>query len=105
MLAERLSGLVLFILCLPVIAEGVVLYALVAGDPILIREDFVTRNGSTVSVWRFRTQDHGRPIFGVPFFESISDFLRRFRINDMPMFWNVVRGDIGLSECWRHLRH
>ena len=51
----------------------------------------------TVRYYRFRTQSPDIVSWG-------TRWLRRYRLDEDPLLWSVVRGDVRLNEVMRHLK-
>ncbi len=121
-----LSGLGL-ILSAPVMFCVAIAVYIDTGRPILFRQHRIGRDRQPFTVLKFRTMRNGSES-GSPFTVQGDDritrlgrWLRRFRLDELPQFWNVFRGDMSLigpraesAECVAqyealipsyHLRH
>ena len=73
------------------------------GSPILFRQKRVGKNGVPFTMLKFRSMRHDAEAGGKAF-ASRNDpritrtgvFLRKFRFDEIPQFWNVLRGDMSI---------
>jgi len=117
---DRLIGLVLGVLLLPVVLLLGVYVLARLGRPILYREDRVGRNGRIFKMNRFRTMRVAAS--AEEDFESrilpAGRTLRRWSLDELPQTWNIVLGHMSLigprpERCeivnsyqpWQHRRH
>lgn len=71
--------------------------------PIFYRQERIGRLGKPFNILKFRSMYHGAEN-GVPKLSSASDdrittigrILRRYRIDEIPQFWNILKGDMSL---------
>jgi lipopolysaccharide/colanic/teichoic acid biosynthesis glycosyltransferase len=74
---------------------------LIDGRPIFFAQDRVGRNGKVFRMLKLRTMG-GRPQGGVatvrndPRVTPLGRTLRRFRIDELPQFWHVIRGEMSI---------
>ncbi len=87
--------------CLPVL--GVVALAVWVGSPgpVLFRQRRVGRGGVEFTLLKFRTMRlNSEPTQvtakGDPRITKLGRWLRRFKLDELPELWNVVRGDMSL---------
>ena len=97
-IAAGSAGLVVF---LPVIGVLAVLTFLAQGPPIFFRQVRVGLGGSSFTLMKFRTMNDQRNSSGelLPDDDrttSIGQFLRRFRLDELPSFLAVVGGEMSL---------
>ena len=131
---DRIVGLALFILTLPILIVAAVLVRLKLGSPIIYQQDRVGMNGEIFNLYKLRTMVPDRRQRPVDFegserrltHKSPSDprvlplgkTLRAWRLDEIPQFWNVVTGDMSLVgprpelpeivakyDDWQHGRH
>lgn len=92
--------LILFAPFLPLIAAAV---KLSSRGPVLYSQRRVGKNGATFSLTKFRTMQIGsepaRASWGTQQehrITAVGRCLRRFRLDELPQLWNVVRGELSL---------
>jgi len=73
-----------------------------SGPPILFRQRRVGRFGEPFEILKFRTMKPGAAaagtitIAGDPRVTRAGRFLRRWKLDELPQVWNVIRGDMSL---------
>jgi lipopolysaccharide/colanic/teichoic acid biosynthesis glycosyltransferase len=94
------SGLAL-LLSAPVLALLSVLVIWDSGLPILFRQERLGRNFKTFRILKFRSMrpSEGGPkvtVSGDVRVTRVGKFLRKTKLDELPQFWNVFRGDMSL---------
>jgi exopolysaccharide biosynthesis polyprenyl glycosylphosphotransferase len=95
---------VLFILLLPLFAIIWIAIRLSSPGPIFYRQERIGLNNRPFSVVKFRSMVHGAedasgPVWaaeGDPRVTPLGRWLRRWRLDELPQLWNVIRGDMSL---------
>ncbi|GAB1416176.1 undecaprenyl-phosphate glucose phosphotransferase [Paludibacter sp.] len=71
--------------------------------PIFFKQDRIGRYGKPFNMIKFRTMytnsENGKPKLSSAFDERITPFgrvLRKYRFDELPQFWNVLKGDMSL---------
>ncbi len=85
-----------------IIAGGAIAYTM--GRPIFFHQDRVGFGGNLFRMHKLRTMRNlaagesalTTTLRGDPRITPLGAFLRRFRIDELPQFWNVLRGDMSL---------
>ena len=131
---DRVVGLALFILTLPILVVTAALIRMRIGTPIIYQQHRVGMNGEIFNLYKLRTMIPDRRQSRIAFegpdrrltHKSPDDprvlplgkTLRSWRLDELPQFWNVVTGDMSLVgprpempeivadyEDWQHQRH
>ncbi len=74
-----------------------------SGAPVLFRQKRLGRNGVPFTMIKFRTmkqnsEENGAAFasHGDPRVTKTGQFLRKFRLDEIPQFWNVLKGDMSI---------
>ncbi len=106
-LRKRLFDLVCTILGLtvlwPLFLVAAVLIWLNDGGPVFFRQQRVARDGATFRIWKFRSMVPAAVDQGIALTASgdrrvtrVGAWLRRFKIDELPQLFNVLRGEMSL---------
>ncbi len=111
---DRLSGLLFSILSLPVIIIAAILIKMTSPGPVIFRQKRCGLHGRIFTIYKLRTMYVGAaimkdtlkagnimsgPIFKMkkdPRITPVGAFLRKTSIDELPQFWNVLRGEMSL---------
>ncbi|MDW8015928.1 MAG: sugar transferase [Bacteroidia bacterium] len=87
----------------PIMAVIAVLVRLSSPGPVIYRQERIGRNGRPFIMYKFRTMyvdaEKGGPALsreGDPRITPIGRWLRKTRLDELPQFWNVLRGEMSL---------
>ena len=72
--------------------------------PVIYKQERIGRHGKPFYIYKFRTMRNDAEKGNVPQLSSTDDprvtrigkFLRKYRLDETPQFWNVVKGDMSL---------
>ena len=111
---DLVSGLILSILSLPIIAIVALFIKLTSPGPVLFKQERCSIHGRKFTLYKLRTMYIGAekmqkeleaknimkgPIFKLdkdPRITPVGRILRKMSIDEMPQFWNVLKGDMSL---------
>jgi exopolysaccharide biosynthesis polyprenyl glycosylphosphotransferase len=96
-----LAGLLIFILTFPFLALAVLVDT---GSPIFYSQNRMGRGGSLFRIYKYRTMyqssnsdtQPNTTLENDPRITRVGRFLRRTRLDELPQFWNVFRGEMSL---------
>lgn len=131
---DRALGAIALALCAPLLAVIALAVRINMGSPVFLRQDRVGRHGNVFPLWKFRTMAPDRRVTSLewlgedrrqthksaedPRITPLGKWLRSSRLDELPQFINVVRGELSLVgprpelvsivanyEPWQHRRH
>ena len=106
--AKRLGDVVISLLALVLMSPFMAIIALLIkledGGPVIFRQSRVTANGQTFTIRKFRTMKPESSSHDLqtsitvndPRITRIGRFLRRYRMDELPQFYNILIGDMSL---------
>jgi len=101
---DCIFALFLLLLSLPIILLGAILVKLTSRGPALYSQTRLGLGGKPFRLYKLRTMVHECESVSGPCWSTPEDprvtplgrILRRTHIDELPQFWNVLRGDLGL---------
>lgn len=99
---HRLLALVGLVVSLPVCLITALLIKLESRGPILYKQERVGKNGRIFKVIKFRSmrvdaEPDGKPVWAVDNDDRttfVGRFIRKVRIDEIPQFWNILKGEM-----------
>lgn len=99
---HRMLALAGLILSLPIAAVTAVLIKLDSRGPVFYMQERVGKNGHVFNVIKFRSmkvdaEEDGKPLWAATNDERttrIGKLIRKLRIDEIPQFWNILRGEM-----------
>lgn len=99
---HRLLALAGLILSMPVAVLTAVLIKLDSRGPIFYKQERVGKSGKVFNVIKFRSMKTDAEAGGMPIWAATNDerttrvgrLIRKLRIDEIPQFWNILKGDM-----------
>jgi lipopolysaccharide/colanic/teichoic acid biosynthesis glycosyltransferase len=95
------TALMLLLLASPVLVLVALAVRLQDGGPVLFRQERIGRHGSPFHLFKFRSMSMGGrgtaiTAGGDRRVTRVGRLLRRYKLDELPQLWNVVRGEMSL---------
>ena len=99
---HRLLGLIGLVLSIPIAIVTAILVKIDSRGPVFYRQERVGKNGRTFEVIKFRSmkvdaEKNGEPIWASADDDRVTSFgriIRKIRVDEIPQFWNIIKGDM-----------
>jgi len=98
---HRLVALIGAILSLPILIITALLIKIDSRGPVLYKQERVGKNGRTFSLMKFRSMrvdaEKNGPVWaseGDDRMTRVGRIIRKIRVDEIPQFWNILRGDM-----------
>ena len=103
-LMDPVIAFAMLVVCLPIFVITAILIKLDSAGPVFFRQERVGLEGKLFRIFKFRTMVVGAASMGTGLVSTAVDprttrltrFLRRYRIDELPQLFNVVRGEMSL---------
>lgn len=101
-IVNRSLALVGLVLSMPIVLISAIIIKLESEGGILYRQQRVGKNGTTFELLKFRSMKHDAEADGTPVWATSDDdrattfgkFIRKVRIDEIPQFWNILKGEM-----------
>ncbi|MBZ5522590.1 MAG: TIGR03013 family PEP-CTERM/XrtA system glycosyltransferase [Acidobacteriia bacterium] len=101
--ADILVSLVLILMTLPIMVATALAILIESGRPVLFRQERIGLGGQPFRIFKFRSMrqgsEKGTPRWtadGDPRITRVGQFIRRFRLDELPQLFNILRGQMSL---------
>jgi len=91
----RVVAFIVLVTFLPALVLVGFLLRMNSDEPVLLKDDVLTTDGTRIRIHRFRTTGRGTNAF-----RAIGRFIRSLGYDDLPALWAVLRGQIGLLQLY-----
>jgi|ERR1700687_60343 len=100
---DVIYSIMLIVATLPLMTMVAVLIKSTSPGPVLYRQRRLGKNGAHFQLLKFRTMHHGRRALGLGLtrrgdarVSRVGRFLRRWKLDELPQLFNVLRGEMSL---------
>jgi exopolysaccharide biosynthesis polyprenyl glycosylphosphotransferase len=98
---ETTAAALLILLASPLLLGAIVAVRLSGAGPVFFRQERIGLHGRRIALTKFRTMtsgphDPGWATQQPGLITTAGRFLRRYRLDELPQLWNVVKGDLSL---------
>jgi lipopolysaccharide/colanic/teichoic acid biosynthesis glycosyltransferase len=92
-LAERFLAAFMLFTVWGAVAFIALFIRITGGKPIIVTDEWVTKEGTPARAYRFRTTGPGLPIF-----RFVGRVIRQYSLDEILSLWNVACGEVRLGE-------
>ncbi|MCD6159878.1 MAG: sugar transferase [Kosmotoga sp.] len=90
---DLFTGIILFIIALPIMMLLALIIFLISGGPIIITQKRIGLSGKIFNMYKFRTYtngDHNKKV------TPIGKIIRPLRLDELPQIYNVLKGEMSI---------
>lgn len=101
-IVDFLAALVALLVFLPILGLVAIAVRMSSPGPIIFKQERMGRNGRTFVLFKFRSMRQEQQskglitVNGDSRITGVGSFLRKCKLDELPQFWNVLRGDMSL---------
>ncbi|MGL5318591.1 MAG: sugar transferase [Bacteroidales bacterium] len=97
-------SVIALILLFPLMLLVAIRIKIESDGPVFYKQERIGRYGKPFYIYKFRSMQTDAESNGEPMLSSLEDqrittfgqFMRKYRLDELPQFWNVIRGDMSL---------
>ena len=97
---DIVASLMGIILLSPLFVIIALLILITDGRPIIFKQVRIGKGGKPFTIYKFRTMRQSRGLSitkkGDPRITDIGKFLRKYKLDELPQLWNVLKGDMSI---------
>jgi lipopolysaccharide/colanic/teichoic acid biosynthesis glycosyltransferase len=100
-LFDRLAGICGLIAFSPVLVPALLCVVVEDGFPAFYKQQRIGRGGKPFLLWKLRSMRNGNAgpqitAGGDPRITRVGRFIRKYKVDELPQFWNLVTGELSL---------